>query len=66
MNNPVLIPSGNYYDKDAIIEWIKMQHNDPCTREKLSINDLVEDNDYKKIIIEYKKSIMNKIILNLK
>ena len=55
MENPVIVPSGNYYEKSAIIEWIEKNHTDPLTREKLSIDMLIEDNDYKKKIIEYRK-----------
>ena len=36
MKNPVITPSGNYYEKYAIIEWINMHHTDPLTREKLT------------------------------
>lgn len=48
MNNPVLCPSGNYYEKNAIIEWIKKNNTDPLTREKLTVDMLVEDEEYKK------------------
>ena len=55
MKNPVLAPSGNYYEKDAILDWIRIKGNDPLTREPLSPDMLIEDNDYKKAIIEYRK-----------
>ena len=55
MENPVIVPSWNYYEKSAIIEWIEKNHTDPLTREKLSVDMLIEDNDYKKKIIEYRK-----------
>ena len=55
MDNPVLCPSGNYYEKSAIIEWIKKNNSDPMTREKLTVEMLVEDEEYKKKIIEYRK-----------
>ena len=55
MNNPVLTPSGKYYEKSAIIDWINKHHNDPFTRENLSVDMLIEDPEYKQKIIEYKK-----------
>ena len=55
MKNPVLAPSGNYYEKDAILKWINENKNDPLTKEPLSADILIEDNDYKKAIIEYKR-----------
>ena len=55
MENPVLSPSGNYYEKSAIIDWINKNHSDPLTREYLNVDMLIEDNEYKKHIIEYRK-----------
>ena len=55
MENPVLSPSGNYYEKSAIIDWINKNHNDPLTREYLTDDMLIEDNEYKKKILEYRK-----------
>ena len=54
MENPVLCPSGNYYEKSAIIKWIAKNHNDPLSREHLSIDMLVEDEEYRKQIINYR------------
>ena len=55
MTNPVLTPSGNYYEKSAIISWIEKNHTDPMTRENLTKEMLFEDEDYKKEIIAYRK-----------
>lgn len=55
MKNPVLTPSGNYYEKSAIIDWLKTHNNDPLSREFLSVDMLVEDNDFKQKIIEYRR-----------
>ena len=55
MKNPVLSPSGNYYEKSAIKAWIDKNHTDPFTRENLSMDMLLEDEEYKKNIIEYRK-----------
>ena len=55
MKNPVLSPSGNYYEKTAIIDWINKEGTDPLTREKLTADMLIEDEEYKKQIIEYRK-----------
>ena len=55
MENPVLSPSGIYYEKSAIINWIEKHKIDPITRERLTVDMLIEDEDYKKKIIEYRK-----------
>ena len=55
MENPVLTPSGNYYEKSAILDWINKNQTDPLTREHLTVDMLVEDYEYKKQIIEYRK-----------
>ena len=55
MENPVICPSGNYYEKSAIIEWIKQNGTEPLTRQKLSVDMLIEDNECKKKIIEFRK-----------
>ena len=55
MTNPVITPSGNYYEKSAIIDWIEKNKTDPLTREPLTVDMLMEDEEYKKKIIEYRK-----------
>ena len=50
MKHPMLTPSGNYYEKKAIIRWIKEHHTDPMTREKLTEDMLIEDHEFKKKI----------------
>ena len=50
MKHPVLKPSGNYYEKKAIIRWIKEHHTDPMTREELTEDMLIEDHEFKKKI----------------
>ena len=55
MTNPVITPSGNYYEKSAIIDWIKKNKTDPLTREPLTVDMLMEDEEYKNKIIEYRK-----------
>ena len=61
MKHPVLTPSGNYYEKSAIIEWIKKNQTDPMTREKLTVDMLIEDKEYSKKIKEYKKKFKKEI-----
>ena len=55
MENPVITPSGTYYEKKAIIDWINKNNTDPMTREKLTVDMLIEDHEYKNKIIEYRK-----------
>ena len=50
MKHPMLTPSGNYYEKKAIIRWIKEHHTDPMTREELTEDMLIEDHEFKKKI----------------
>jgi len=55
MKNPVITPSGAYYEKSAILKWIKKHETDPITREKLTKDMLQEDHEYKKKIKKYRK-----------
>ena len=55
MTNPVITPSGNYYEKSAILDWIEKNKTDPLTREPLTVDMLMEDEEYKNKIIEYRK-----------
>ena len=66
MKHPVLTPSGNYYEKSAIIDWIKKNQTDPMTREKLTVDMLIEDKEYSKKIKEYKKKYRKEISKNNK
>ena len=61
MKHPMLSPSGNYYEKSTIIEWINKNQTDPMTREKLTVDMLVEDKEYSKKIKEYKKKFKKEI-----
>ena len=54
MENPVLTPSGQYYEKNAILKWLEKNKTDPVTREYLSKEMLLEDLDFKREIEEYK------------
>jgi len=54
MDNPVLTPSGQYYEKNAILKWLEKNKTDPITREHLSKDMLIEDLDFKREIEEYK------------
>ena len=56
MKHPMLTPSGNYYEKKAIIRWIKKHHSDPMTREELTEDMLVEDLEFKKKIKKLRKN----------
>ena len=59
MNHPMLTPSGNYYEKKAIIKWIEMNHNDPITREFLTVSMLDEDLEYREKIKILRKKQKN-------
>ena len=55
MENPVLCPSGNYYEKSALLDWLKRNNTEPLTRQYLTADMLIEDKEFKKKIIEYRK-----------
>ena len=55
MKHPVLCPSGNYYEKSAILNWLKKNKSEPLTRQHLTADMLKEDEEFKKKIIEYRK-----------
>ena len=56
MENPVISPSGVYYEKKAILDWISKSPYDPFTREFLTSDMLMEDNEYRNAIKEYRKN----------
>lgn len=60
MKHPMLAPSGHYYEKKAIIRWIREHHTDPMTREELNVDMLVEDHVFKKKIKKLKKMKLSK------
>ena len=53
-------PSGNYYEKSAIIQWINKNKTAPISREILTIDMLVEDIEFRNKIKEYKKNLKKK------
>ena len=55
MECPVLTPSGIYYEKYAILDWIEKHKTDPITREKLTEDMLQEDLEYKEKIKKYRE-----------
>ena len=57
----MLTPSGNYYEKSAIIDWINKNHTDPMTRENLTVDMLIEDIEFRKKIKEYQKKFKKQI-----
>ena len=61
MKHPMLTPSGNYYERSAIIDWINKNHTDPMTRENLTVDMLIEDKEFSKKIKEYKKKFKKQI-----
>ena len=56
MENPVITPSGIYYEKKAILDWIKRNPYDPISREYLTSDMLMEDIEYRNAIREYRKN----------
>ena len=64
MKHPMLTPSGNYYEKSAIIQWINKNKTAPISREILTIDMLVEDIEFRNKIKEYKKKFKKEIEKN--
>ena len=54
MENPVITIYGNYYEKNAIIDWLNRRQTDPLTNQPLTEKDLYEDDEYKKKIQKYR------------
>jgi hypothetical protein len=55
MEHPVLCPSGHYYERSALEEWLKDHNTEPLTRMYLSVEMLVEDPKFRQKIIDYRK-----------
>ncbi|KAJ5068650.1 hypothetical protein M0811_02593 [Anaeramoeba ignava] len=55
MNDPVLTPSGNTYERQSLEDYIKLKHEDPLTRQHLRVQDLIPNRGLKDAIDEYKK-----------
>ena len=55
MEHPVRTPEGQYYEKEAIENWLEKHDTDPLTRNHLTKEMLIEDFQYKKAIQEFKK-----------
>ena len=45
---------GNSYEKDAIIEWLRLNQRSPITRNRLQMKQLVPNRVLKEIIAEYR------------
>ena len=46
IREPVSVQQGNivqYFEKEHIVKWVNLHHNNPMTREKLELTDLKED-----------------------
>ena len=61
MEHPVLTPSGIYYEKSALLKWLKKNQTDPMSREYLTEDMVEEDIEFEKKIKLYKNKVNNKI-----
>lgn len=64
MEDPVIDPEGNSYEKNAIEQWIQQNGRSPITRTVLSIDDLHPNRTLKTTIDEYRRSIQSNIQLD--
>ena len=53
MKDPVRLPSGNIVDKTTILQHLKNDTSDPFTRQEMTEEDLVYDEDLKVRIQSY-------------
>ncbi|CAF1329631.1 unnamed protein product [Adineta ricciae] len=53
--NPVKATDGHIYERDAIEKWIVDHGTSPITRETLKINELIPQNELKRICLEKRK-----------
>lgn len=57
MNDPVIDPDGNSYERRAIEGWLRQHNTSPITRSPLSINDLRPNRALQAAIEEYRQSL---------
>jgi hypothetical protein len=58
MKNPVLAPSGNYYEKDAILDWIERNGTDPLIRDLYLLICLLKIMILKMLLLNIGKNII--------
>ena len=56
MKDPVRLPSGNIVDKTTILQHLKNDTSDPFTRQEMTLEDLVYDEELKKKIQDFNKN----------
>lgn len=54
MEHPVITTYGHYYEKSAILDWLRNHDTDPMTNQKLTQEMIFDDIDYENAIKEYK------------
>lgn len=60
MNDPVIDPDGNSYERQAIVDWLRGQNTSPITRNPLSVGDLRPNRALQAAINEYRRSVQPK------
>jgi Mg-chelatase subunit ChlD len=53
MDDPYSDIDGNTYEKDAIINWVRLHNNSPITRNPMRVEDLVPNRALRTLIDEY-------------
>ena len=53
MKRPVLTPSGVYYEKSAILKWIRKHNTDPISGKPLNKNEIFPNYALKNSILDY-------------
>ena len=67
MENPVITPDGNTFDKKYLLKWVNKNKNCPLTRQKLDISSLIPNKAIKICIDYYRKlNLLPKKIKNKK
>ena len=62
MEDPVVTPTGQTYDRQYIYEWLDISPTDPLTREPLTKDQLYPVHSLKTAIAYYRNTYMNIII----
>ena len=53
MTDPVMIESGNTYEREAILKWLKNNNTDPLTNDKLNSKTVTPNRTVKRMIVTY-------------
>jgi len=59
MVEPMITPSGNSFEREAIVKWISEHHTDPLTRQPLMVEQLIPNRQLKYAIEDWKRGVLS-------